>query len=147
MRTMTLPDQAAEAVSRAQVPLRMSVEAISFSAHADFDQTSAFVEALDPPHVVLVHGEAGEMGRLRALEQQAAAKDAPRALYTPKVAQPVHITHRAQRTAKASICLKWPRSFRTALLDLQVLLYHTFFAARFSARAPCMRNCYGHCYH
>ena len=98
----------------------MSVEAISFSAHADFDQTSAFVEALDPRHVVLVHGEAGEMARLRrALEQQAAAKDAQRALYTPKVAQPVHITHRAQRTAKASICLKWPRSFRTALLYLQ----------------------------
>lgn len=35
----------------------MTVDAISFSAHADFDQTSQFVEALNPPHVVLVHGE------------------------------------------------------------------------------------------
>ena len=49
----------------AQVPLRMSVDVISFSAHADFRQTSGFVEALDPAHVVLVHGEAVEMGRLR----------------------------------------------------------------------------------
>ncbi len=80
----------------------MSVEAISFSAHADFDQTSAFIDSLAPPHVVLVHGEAGEMGRLRkALEQQAALKGAVRTLYTPKVAQPVHIAHRAQRIAKA----------------------------------------------
>ena len=43
----------------------MSVDVISFSAHADFRQTSGFVEALDPAHVVLVHGEAVEMGRLR----------------------------------------------------------------------------------
>jgi cleavage and polyadenylation specificity factor subunit 3 len=48
-----------------QVPLRMSVDVISFSAHADFRQTSGFIEALDPAHVVLVHGEAVEMGRLR----------------------------------------------------------------------------------
>lgn len=43
----------------------MSVDVISFSAHADFRQTSGFIEALDPAHVVLVHGEAVEMGRLR----------------------------------------------------------------------------------
>ena len=47
------------------VPLRMSVAYISFSAHADYTQTSQFVQALDPPHVVLVHGEATEMQRLR----------------------------------------------------------------------------------
>eukprot|EP00237_Pycnococcus_provasolii_P005211 CAMPEP_0119204322 /NCGR_PEP_ID=MMETSP1316-20130426/37031_1 /TAXON_ID=41880 /ORGANISM="Pycnococcus provasolii, Strain RCC2336" /LENGTH=64 /DNA_ID=CAMNT_0007200631 /DNA_START=26 /DNA_END=217 /DNA_ORIENTATION=- len=47
------------------VPLRMSVAYISFSAHSDYTQTSQFVQALDPPHVVLVHGEATEMDRLR----------------------------------------------------------------------------------
>lgn len=36
---------------------RCGVEAISFSAHADFDQTSGFLDALQPPDVVLVHGE------------------------------------------------------------------------------------------
>lgn len=50
----------------------MSVDAISFSAHADFPQTSEFVAAVKPPHVVLVHGEATNMGRLReALLKQA----------------------------------------------------------------------------
>ena len=36
----------------------MQVDAISFSAHADFPQTSEFLDTLQPPHVVLVHGEA-----------------------------------------------------------------------------------------
>lgn len=40
----------------------MSVDAISFSAHADFPQTSEFLDLLKPPHVVLVHGEAGDLG-------------------------------------------------------------------------------------
>ena len=43
----------------------MSVDAISFSAHADFPQTSEFIDELQPAHVVLVHGEATEMGRLK----------------------------------------------------------------------------------
>ena len=37
-----------------QIPLRMTVDAISFSAHADFPQTSEFIGTLAPPHVVLV---------------------------------------------------------------------------------------------
>jgi cleavage and polyadenylation specificity factor subunit 3 len=79
----------------------MQVDAISFSAHADFPQTSEFLDALQPPHVVLVHGEATEMMRLKkALEQHAGALGIPRTLYTPKVTQPVLIEHRAERTAK-----------------------------------------------
>ena len=47
-----------------KVPLRCQVDAISFSAHADFSQTSEFCDLLQPPHIVLVHGEAtGEGGR------------------------------------------------------------------------------------
>merc|ERR1712150_274809 len=42
------------------------VSYISFSAHTDYRQTSGFIRALRPPHVVLVHGEANEMGRLKA---------------------------------------------------------------------------------
>lgn len=84
-----------------QVPLRMQVDAISFSAHADFPQTSEFLDALQPPHVVLVHGEAGEMARLKkALEQHAAALGIPRTLYMPKVTQPVLIEHRAEAAAR-----------------------------------------------
>jgi hypothetical protein len=79
----------------------MQVDAISFSAHADFPQTSEFLDALQPPHVVLVHGEATEMGRLKkALEQHAAALNIPRTLYMPKVTQAVLIEHHAECTAK-----------------------------------------------
>jgi len=78
----------------------MSVDAISFSAHADYDQTSGFVAALKPPHVVLVHGEAGEMQRLRvALERAAVSERVPRKLHTPKVVQAVSIPIAPRRAA------------------------------------------------
>jgi len=105
--------------------LRCSVDAISFSVHADFDQTAEFVDALAPPDVVLVHGEATEMLRLkRALEARAAAAagnddnagaaadksksfstttTAPlplRRIFAPKVGQPVHVRHAASHVAR-----------------------------------------------
>lgn len=48
-----------------QLPLRCKVEVNSFSAHADFDQTKGFLAELQPPHVVLVHGEVTGMMQLR----------------------------------------------------------------------------------
>ena len=53
-------------MSGQKLPLKMQVEYISFSAHTDYKQTSGFIRALKPPHVVLVHGEANEMSRLKA---------------------------------------------------------------------------------
>jgi cleavage and polyadenylation specificity factor subunit 3 len=65
-------------------PLRMSVEYISFSAHSDFAQTSEFIDSLEPPHILLVHGEANEMARLKgALLQK--YKDRSVRVYNPKV--------------------------------------------------------------
>ncbi|KAI4986813.1 hypothetical protein ZWY2020_019443 [Hordeum vulgare] len=46
-------------------PLNMQIFYISFSAHADFPQTSGFLGELCPPNIILVHGEANEMGRLK----------------------------------------------------------------------------------
>ncbi|KAL6638656.1 hypothetical protein ACP70R_023767 [Stipagrostis hirtigluma subsp. patula] len=46
-------------------PLNMQVHYISFSAHADFPQTSTFLDELRPPNIILVHGEANEMSRLK----------------------------------------------------------------------------------
>lgn len=84
-----------------RLPLKCQVDAISFSAHADFPQTSEFLDALKPPHVVLVHGEANEMNRLKkALEQRASALDIERNVYMPKVVQSVLISHKAQRVAR-----------------------------------------------
>lgn len=75
-----------------QVPLRLSVHNISFSAHADYDQTSGFLDALRPPHVVLVHGEYGEMRKLaKALKDGAKAAGVPREVYTPVLQQTVAV--------------------------------------------------------
>ena len=34
------------------VPLKLSVDYISFSAHSDFLQTSEFIDTLQPPYIV-----------------------------------------------------------------------------------------------
>eukprot|EP00195_Chlamydomonas_chlamydogama_P006597 CAMPEP_0202904758 /NCGR_PEP_ID=MMETSP1392-20130828/30978_1 /ASSEMBLY_ACC=CAM_ASM_000868 /TAXON_ID=225041 /ORGANISM="Chlamydomonas chlamydogama, Strain SAG 11-48b" /LENGTH=723 /DNA_ID=CAMNT_0049592553 /DNA_START=19 /DNA_END=2190 /DNA_ORIENTATION=+ len=82
-------------------PLKCSVDHISFSAHADFDQTSGFLDTVQPPHVVLVHGEATEMGRLKgALERGAAALSITRNVFTPKVNQTVQIAHKPLRLVR-----------------------------------------------
>uniref|UniRef100_A0A3Q3G3F2 Cleavage and polyadenylation specificity factor subunit 3 n=1 Tax=Labrus bergylta TaxID=56723 RepID=A0A3Q3G3F2_9LABR len=62
---MTEPDEIAT-MSGQKLPLKMSVDYISFSAHTDYQQTSEFIRALKPPHVILVHGEQNEMARLKA---------------------------------------------------------------------------------
>ena len=41
-------------MSGQKLPLKMSVDYISFSAHTDYQQTSEFIRALKPPHVVSV---------------------------------------------------------------------------------------------
>jgi cleavage and polyadenylation specificity factor subunit 3 len=66
--------------------VRASISAFSFSAHADYSQTSSFVESLAPSNVVLCHGNQIEMERLRkALVKQAATAKANREIHTPKV--------------------------------------------------------------
>lgn len=39
-----------------KVPLKMSVEYISFSAHVDFTQNSQFIDEVKAPHVVSYPG-------------------------------------------------------------------------------------------
>jgi cleavage and polyadenylation specificity factor subunit 3 len=39
-----------------EIEVKMDVEVISFSAHADCKQTTEFIKALEPEYVVLVHG-------------------------------------------------------------------------------------------
>lgn len=83
------------------VAVNCSVDGISFSAHADYPQTQDFVTTLAPKHVILVHGEATEMGRLRkALETRAATDGQRLHLYTPRNTQPVHITHKGEKVAR-----------------------------------------------
>lgn len=80
--------------------VRCKVEALSFSAHADYEQTSGFLDGLQPPHVVLVHGERGEMMKLRAaLERSAERQHWQRTLHTPGVTQDALIAFRPRHIA------------------------------------------------
>ncbi|KAJ3708206.1 hypothetical protein LUZ61_011911 [Rhynchospora tenuis] len=80
-------------------PLNMQVHYISFSAHADCAQTCGFLKELMPPHIVLVHGEANEMGRLKQkLVSQFA--DSNTKLYTPKNCQSVTMHFSSEKMAK-----------------------------------------------
>lgn len=51
------------------LPLKMSVDYVSFSAHVDYGQNVEFIGSLKPSHTILVHGEASEAGRLRTALQ------------------------------------------------------------------------------
>lgn len=39
-------------MSGQKLPLKMSVDYISFSAHTDYQQTREFINILKPPHIV-----------------------------------------------------------------------------------------------
>ena len=49
-----------------KIPRRISVDEISFAAHVDFKQNSEFIDAVGAAHVILVHGEVTNMGRLKS---------------------------------------------------------------------------------
>jgi len=97
-------------MSGLKVRLEMSVHYVSFSAHADFQETSSFIDTLKPPHVILVHGEAGEMNRLkvtlqrkylaRSQQEKGASKKKIIQISTPRNCQTVELEFRAQKIAK-----------------------------------------------
>jgi cleavage and polyadenylation specificity factor subunit 3 len=108
---MSEPEEITSA-SGQPLPLNMSVDYISFSAHSDFLQTSEFIDTLQPPYVVcisiftsadlnkvLVHGDANEMGRLKqSLVQKYENKNIE--VFSPKNGQPVHLQFHAEKLAK-----------------------------------------------
>ena len=85
-----------------RLPLRCTVEYISFSAHTDFEQTSHFIRSLRPPNVVLVHGERNEMGRLKsALEREYECnRDYPIKVFNPANLQTIAFHFKGDQMAK-----------------------------------------------
>ncbi|KAL5728705.1 Cleavage and polyadenylation specificity factor subunit 3-I [Ranunculus cassubicifolius] len=81
------------------VPLNMQVHYISFSAHADYQQTSTFLEELNPPNIVLVHGEANEMNRLKTKLEHKFSNGNTKIL-TPKNCQSVEMQFNSDKMAK-----------------------------------------------
>ncbi|BEI99005.1 hypothetical protein CcaverHIS631_0400480 [Cutaneotrichosporon cavernicola] len=84
------------------IPRRCTVKEISFGAHVDYAQNSKFIQAIGAQHVVLVHGEASQMGRLRAaLRDSYATRGQEINIHTPRNLEPLTLTFRAERVVKA----------------------------------------------
>lgn len=81
------------------LPRNIEVKYISFSAHADYAETSSFIDILKPPHVILVHGEASLMLKLKQALQRN-YPDGSIAISTPRNCQTVEIEFRTEKTAK-----------------------------------------------
>lgn len=86
-------------LSGRSMPLKMSVHYISFSAHSDFIQTAGFVDQLQPPNIILVHGDRNEMNRLKgALVDKYAEK--PIRILTPRNCQPVTLQFKTEKMCR-----------------------------------------------
>ncbi|CAI5447121.1 unnamed protein product [Caenorhabditis angaria] len=89
------------AMNGERLPMRMQVEYVPFSAHTDFVQTSNFVKALRPPHLVLVHGEQHEMGRLKSgIERQFLDLNIPIEVHNPRNTDRIELEFRGEKTAE-----------------------------------------------
>jgi cleavage and polyadenylation specificity factor subunit 3 len=62
---MSQPKEVVTLEGRRQ-PLNCLVDYVSFSAHVDFVQNRSFITQVAPRHVILVHGQKDEMGRLKS---------------------------------------------------------------------------------
>ena len=62
---MNAPKEVTTMEGRRQ-PLNCLVDYVSFSAHVDFMQNRNFITKVDPKHIILVHGQKDEMGRLKS---------------------------------------------------------------------------------
>ncbi|KAK4714096.1 hypothetical protein R3W88_020003 [Solanum pinnatisectum] len=80
-------------------PLNMQVHYISFSAHADYAQTSTFLKELMPPNIILVHGASNEMDRLKQKLTSLFA-DGNTKIITPKNCQSVEMHFNSEKMAK-----------------------------------------------
>ncbi|KAG0034840.1 Cleavage and polyadenylation specificity factor subunit 3 [Podila clonocystis] len=107
---MNEPDEI-QTMNGQKLKLRMSVDYISFSAHVDYTQNSAFIDEVKAPYVVgcplpkncliLVHGETNAMGRLKsALLSKYHEKDEVIHIYTPRNTETVKLYFRGEKLAK-----------------------------------------------
>ena len=87
-----------KSASGEQLPVKLSITYISFSAHSDFAQTSDFVAQTKPAHVVHVHGSETELLRLQRALSAKHARDTE--FLAPKNCQPVLLRFRGDKICK-----------------------------------------------
>ena len=74
---------------------------ISFSAHADYSETKDFVDQLEPPYIVLVHGDSNQMLKLKkSLDEFHKENNRAIQIFTPKNCEIVKLTFTSQKFAK-----------------------------------------------
>ncbi|KAH7104932.1 Metallo-hydrolase/oxidoreductase [Auriculariales sp. MPI-PUGE-AT-0066] len=96
------PDEIPSYKGDRMIPRRLSVHYISFSAHVDYAQNAEFIELIKAQHIVLVHGEQNNMGRLRAaLQSKYKDRDEDIKIHTPKNLEEVRLSFRGDKVAKA----------------------------------------------
>ncbi|EEB09385.2 mRNA cleavage and polyadenylation specificity factor complex subunit Ysh1 [Schizosaccharomyces japonicus yFS275] len=89
-------------LSGQKIPRRMTVEELSFAAHVDYIQNSEFIDAVNPDHIILVHGEQTNTGRLKsALMSKYHNKKMDVKVYNPKNCVPLELHFKGDRIVKA----------------------------------------------
>ncbi|KAG0293919.1 Cleavage and polyadenylation specificity factor subunit 3 [Dissophora globulifera] len=97
---MNEPDEI-QTMNGQKLKLRMSVDYISFSAHVDYTQNSAFIDEVKAPYLILVHGETNAMGRLKsALMSKYSERDEDIRIFTPRNTESVKLYFRGEKLAK-----------------------------------------------
>ena len=79
------------------IPLRMKVHTMSFSAHVDYAQNSHFVRTLEPENIVLVHGAVDQM---RAFKRQMVDYFPKEKVHAPKNLETIRIPFQLDRTCR-----------------------------------------------
>ncbi|KAH7406807.1 beta-lactamase-like protein [Phaeosphaeria sp. MPI-PUGE-AT-0046c] len=101
---------------QSMIPRRCTVQEYSFAAHVDGKENMEFVQEVAAPVVILVHGEKGNMTRLKSkLLSFNAQKAVPTKIYSPANCEELRIPFKTDKVAKvvgklASIAPPVPRS-------------------------------------
>jgi len=84
-----------------KLPLRMSVDYISFSAHVDYAQNSSYIKEVNPSTLILVHGDSYEMERLKkTLEAEYREMDRSITIHTPPNGHKVALEFKGEKNGK-----------------------------------------------
>lgn len=86
------------------VPRRLTVEELSFAAHVDFKENSEFIDLVNAPNIILVHGEQNNMGRLRSAlmskYQDRKGTDREVKIFNPKNCVELDLPFKSNKVAK-----------------------------------------------
>lgn len=111
-------------------PMNCLVDYVSFSAHVDFVQNRSFITQVDPKHIILVHGQKDEMGRLKSallLQYRKLPENKRPTITMPPNLQTVSLKFARRRSAKVMGSLALRESEPAEGEEVQgVLVTHNF---------------------